>query len=226
MGNVYRIFTADDEDFTCGGSRYQSGVEGGGMLPLDAFEGKFQAMGSLCEIPKVEMFTAPEIEEEWIAYDFILDIKNGASLPDVWTGGAATTLVSGRVKEIVETLDDMSHQFWPCEVFDRNGMKVNASPYYHISIRRFVRIYDTPLEFPKWPYQASDSEAPMMQALIRQPKLAETLAEFPIWRLWRTRTKLFVNRVLLDALRSSGCTGLDDYQEYYGQPGEGVVCCG
>lgn len=82
-----------------------------------------------------------------------------------------------------------------------------------MSVRRYVEVSG---EYPEMPndkmiHQMSDYERRIRSALINNNEIRNELVNLPIWKLPIERSTVFMSLGMLTALRTAGCTGLNDY---------------
>ncbi len=139
--------------------------------------------------------------------------KNNPDLFDFYQYGNLL-IVSDKAKKVFEENDRQSHQYVILELVDKHGKPISDVPYYLMSVRRFVKISG---EYPEMPIdkmfpQMSDFERKVRSALSNNSEIRSALADSPIWKLPIERSTVFMSTRMLQSLRDSGCTGLNDYK--------------
>lgn len=177
--------------------------------------------------PHCKMFRAPEFPHTYIEQYDIFKNNGTRVFPDIWTGGYFT-LVSQKVKDLIEAFDDFGHQFHEVPVWDRKKKPINTVPYYQMNVRRFVEIDNLggiiPVEQQLKMFALDYYEEKYLPTLQQTPELLDKLATLPLWRHRRNHGVLYLSEDLLQRLQEAGVTGLEPYRDtYVGKPYEALA---
>jgi len=221
MSRIFRVFTIHRDDFYNKELVPQGEFSKNDRLSPRQFE--LLAEDVLVDSKKYRMLYAPLQADKWLAFDLVFHNELGNKIPDVFC--SEFPVVSESVKNIIEAEDDMKHQFWPVRLVDESGWIIEQEPYYRLIIRRLLmfpkKILENKMRFP-----VDRGEEDYFAALYQDEEIGEDLSCLPIWRCSAVRDVFYVNEKIYKAFVANSLRGLDVYSDYYGFPGEGVVCCG
>lgn len=225
MGHFYRIYTVNDFSASrCGVGldALRNSTRSWGLRP--EFLKQLQELDSDDDASGVSMLRAPKIESVLNDVRFVFNIKPGVELPDIWALGDVA-LVSSRVKAVIESLDSFDHEFVETEVLDSSGGRINKIPYFHLNVRRMVRVKETEGEI-KNRYEMFCPilrEEEFLPAIQSSEKIKRVLSDIPIWRYRNNWPVLYVGESMLVAMRAKNISGLRSYTSYDGKPCESVA---
>ena len=173
---------------------------------------KFTEISYSNPIEQVKIFHAP-VMGDWIMKKKIIIKKKSVKLFDFYQFGDLL-IISGKAKDEFDKFDDMTHQYELLEIVNKNGLPISETPYYLMSVRRFIKFTD---EFNAAPIdkmipQMTKIERAVRSALYNDARIRAVVADIPIWKLPIERGTAFMSLAMLQALRDSGCTGLNDYK--------------
>jgi hypothetical protein len=182
-----------------------------GIQPHD-LEIKFTEISYSNSIEQVKFFHAPEMGD-WIMKKKIIIKKKSIKLFDFYVFGGLL-IVSEKAKDVFDGFDEMPHQYEPVEIVDKNDLPISESPYYLLSVRRFIKITDEYNAPPvdKMIAQMAKLERAVRSALFNDARIRATVADIPIWKIPIERETAFMSLAMLEALRDAGCEGLNDYK--------------
>lgn len=165
----------------------------------------------LAEFPHSKVYQSAEIPDWFIAQKCVITKKN--PFPHDLVTWGDLVVVSERAKSVIESFDDIIHQFYELPIVDKNDNPVFDQPYYMMFVRRFVEFEKGLPAAPPHPMylQYVDLELAARAALYHSEQAASAAAELPIFKLPDDRNILFMSVPLLAALREAGCQGLNDY---------------
>ncbi|AZZ92049.1 hypothetical protein EUZ85_15480 [Hahella sp. KA22] len=160
--------------------------------------------------------------------------KETEALPDIW-GAECRLFISERVKSVIESVDEMEHEYIPIQWIDAQSAPIQTEQnYYWFNQRRFFSIKPSehianPEELNFFPLR---EEEDFIGRVLDTPSLRDQLEQQPIWQHFRAgeekfnlkpRCILYMNQTLVNALRDSSITGMDLYSAQYGL-GEESLC--
>lgn len=207
-------------------SYYPSGWKGGGVSFKwsDAMEELFQSPAW----PHCKVFRAPPFPPELAQQIHIYKLRKGKTLPDILCV-ADRLIVSQAAREVIESIDDFEHEFTETEIQDKQRQRINQKPYFLLSIRRYLEIAAIGGEATGTINYSidRDSEKDILRTLANCPELMAKVAEVPFWRRSHGHANVFLSEEALGKLRAAGLTGLKDFSNKLGEPGEAVgrFCC-
>jgi hypothetical protein len=180
------------------------------------FEKQFEEIALNPSWPHCKMFRAPLVPKDFMEAYEIFCFTGELELPDIWTG-SLTTLVSQRVKDIIEANDDFEHQFLEVPVWDENQKPINQTPYYQLNVRRFLQIEDLggKVENQFRMFRPDYDEKQYLPTIQQTPALLDHISQLPLWRHRENHGILYLSADLLNTLRAAGITGLTDYSDTY-----------
>ncbi len=167
------------------------------------------------EIPNCKAYKATFLPKWASPKDIILDIKKG-ECPDILPANG--TIVSEKVRQIIEGFDEFNHQFLPVEVLDRNGGSVVKQPYYNMSVRRQIvvegKISDLKKRRKGFYAYGNYCQNDFIQQLVfieHQPEIRAFLESLPLWQLKGSSLDFYVNQELYNTLKSANVTGIESF---------------
>jgi hypothetical protein len=181
------------------------------MIEPHELEAQFIMMSRATGTNQTKVLLAPELADWHMKKKLIVKKKNPSSF-DFYQYGDLV-IVSERAKEVIEQNDGITHQYSLIELVDKQDISITDKQYYLMSVRRYVEVSG---EYPEMPndkmiHQMSDYERRIRSALINNNEIRNELVNLPIWKLPIERSTVFMSLGMLTALRTAGCTGLNDY---------------
>jgi hypothetical protein len=158
----------------------------------------------------LKVFEAEPIEDFYMAIKLTVKRKK-IKLHDVYQFDSGV-LVSAKARGIFESEDPISHQYYPVEIFDRNGELRHEQPYFVMFIRRYVSLENNEeSDISLQPYRPiTPSQKQYYSALNHHPEYREFLSGMFCWRQPFSAGPFYLSKLFLNTLRDHGCTGLDD----------------
>ncbi|WP_020406201.1 hypothetical protein [Hahella ganghwensis] len=199
------------------------------------FERKFKPAPAAFNQPGVKFFHAPSIADRPIGICLRFHQgKESETLPDLW-GVGGKLFISQGARAIVESFDDLAHEYFPVHLIDYQEQPFTSDQsYYWFCQRRHLTIAPsnrtataTELGFHPVPH-GEDFMARVKDNSI----LRECLGKLPLWqhcaedidkRSVKERSILYMSQVLINAFQEADLSGLELYSEKYGV-GEESVC--
>lgn len=172
-----------------------------------------------CKVLRAPLFPAG-YEQEYNMFR----LKPGTPIPDFY-GTGERLLVSERARTVLETCDDFEHEYIETEIQDENRQRINEQTYYLLSIRRYLRIDELgeKLNTSNMKFFADPYEKDYLPVLQNDPELMEKVALLPLWRHRLNQRIVYMNEKVLVTLREAGLTGLKEYSDPRGEPGETIA---
>lgn len=151
-------------------------------------------------------------------------------VPDIW-GVEGRLIVSEKFRKVVESVDEMEHEYIPIDFIDRQEKLIaTAQPYYWFNQRRYLTIQ------PGSRIAAHDElgfcpivgEEDFLARVLDTENLRDQIEKLPIWQHYGVKLKdsqtrksqarcvLYMGQRLVDALREVHVTGADIYSQKYG----------
>ncbi|ARU54557.1 hypothetical protein OLMES_0453 [Oleiphilus messinensis] len=201
------------------------------------YEEKFNPIQLSKDTSGVNLFQAPYYTESGsrglrLRYHVEKAIEK---VPDIW-GIEGRLIVSEKFKRVLESVDDMHHEYISIEIIDWNETTITTDqPYYWFNQRRFLTIdpFDRVVNHMEVGFCPIPGEEDFMARVLETQCLRELLEQFPIWqhiglkgmegRMSQVRCLLYMNQKLVDALEAVNVTGMDKYSQKYGI-GEESLC--
>jgi hypothetical protein len=184
-----------------------------GLLGIEPYEleAQFHEIPDVVSIETVKIMLAP-ILGDWQMKKTLIINKNNPSLFYFYQFGDLI-IISEKAKSTFDKNDDMLHQYEAIDLIDKKGNSITDIRYHLMSVRRFVELSGNYPEMPndKLISQMSTLERKMRSALINNNEIRNELVNLPIWKLPIERETVFMSLKMLQALRTAGCTGLNDY---------------
>ncbi|MCP5210152.1 MAG: hypothetical protein H6998_04380 [Hahellaceae bacterium] len=185
------------------------------------------------------VFKAPILPEWRMSRDLTIEknVKYPIEMPDfiAWQGGI---YVSDIVKEIIEEVDEIGHQFWPVSAFKcgKNGVNKEALDkiYYRMNMRRFVNIAFADTSASSLDFSPTETmmEDRYLSTVRSDQDLRAIIESLPIWQHYgQTRSKgrwkiydhvIYFSELLMSELREAGINGVMEYSKYEGTKQEMV----
>lgn len=177
------------------------------------------------------VFKAPILPEWRMNINILMNLngvkKESFIFPDIFAWG--TIYVSEKAKSVIQSIDPFGHQFWPIDLVDENGIRLNEEPYYLMNMRRYVMIEPNgkPLQKLDFSPATGEMEADFLSTIQHEQSVRKNIETLPIWRYITShrqiaRHALYFNEVLMDAFKKAGVIGIEEYTEYSGKDGEVV----
>jgi hypothetical protein len=161
----------------------------------------------------LRVFEAEPIANFYMAIKLIVKRKN-IKLHDIYQFDSGV-LISSKAKAIFDAKDPISHQYYPVEIFDRDGELRHEQPYYVMFIRRYISLEnEKDSDIKLQPFRPiTPSQKQYYTALENNPEYREYLSCMYCWRQPFSGGPFYLSNSLLNTLRDHGCTGLDDATE-------------
>ncbi|GAA3921356.1 imm11 family protein [Litoribacillus peritrichatus] len=203
----------------------------GTRIPTPEYEDHFEEIKLSGDWPLSRVFKAPILPEWRLNINTVIDVseidKKSLKLQDIMASGKI--YVSEKAKSVIQSIDPFGHQFWPVELVDEQGQRLNEEPYYLMNMRRYVMIEPNgkPLQRLDFSPATGEMEADVLPTIQHQLEVRKNIETLPMWR-YITPLKqiaihvLYFNEVLMDAFKKAGVTGIEEYTEYAGKDGEVV----
>lgn len=175
--------------------------------------------------PHCRLFKAPILPEWRIKQDLIVEMEQGL-LPDFMVLG--TIYITHLVKSIIEKHDPFGHQFWPVKLIDEQGNLATEKTYYRMNMRRYASIDSTKLPWQELDFAPSSREGGYISTIQHNLTVREHMETLPLWRHITADDSiindyvLYINHSLMTELQAAGVTGIKEYSETEGKPGETV----
>lgn len=214
-----------------------------GWMPYPAdYEEKFKPLSTSVATLGVEYFQAPfytDSGERGLRLHFFCG-KEAEHLPDIW-GVEGRLLVSETFKTVLESVDDMTHEYIPIKCIDREENTIpTAQPYYWFNQRRFLHIdpSDRIASHLELGFCPIDIEENFLARVLDTPSLREQLDQIPLWqhygqkykkgrlpqgRMSQARCVLYMNQKMVEALSAANISGIERHSRKYGV-GEESLC--
>jgi hypothetical protein len=229
MSHFYRLHTANDHTGQSGigvdvAKTYRPSGKGGG-LPTEWRRALLQDEIPLNPLwPHCKILRAPLMPPGYEQEYYIFILQQGVELPDIWASGDSA-LVSARAKTVLEGCDDFGHEFIETEIQNEQRQRINKTAYYLLNVRRILKIDELGGKVANWekmfyPNAYEDHYLPCLQ---QQPELKDRVAQLPLWRHFGNWGVIYLSESVLIALREAGITGLKDYSNNRGEPGESIA---
>jgi hypothetical protein len=182
-------------------------------LTSNEVEKKFNDITPADAAQGLRVFEAEPIADFYMAIKLLVKRKN-IKLHDIYQFDSGV-LISSKAKAIFEAEDPLAHQYYPVEIFDKNGELRHEQPYYVMFIRRYISL-DTDQEVtiklqPQRPITPFEKQ--YYSALEHHPEYREFLSNMFCWRQPFVGGPFYLSNSFLNTLRDHGCTGLDDATE-------------
>ena len=199
------------------------------------FEKKFKPTMPIFQQQGVKFWLAPSITDRPVGISLRFHQgKEFEPLPDLW-GVGGKLFISERAKKIIETHDELSHEYFPVEFIDYQERSLpNRQPYYWFIQRRFLTV--TPSERIAKATELGFYPAPYGEDFLARVKdstnLKEQIGQIPLWqhlaedigkRSAKERSIVYFGPTLMAAFQEAQLGGLDVYSKKYGI-GEESVC--
>lgn len=199
------------------------------------FEKKFKPAPAIFSQPGVKFWLAPSITDRPVGISLRFHQgKEQEPLPDFW-GVGGKLFISERAKKIIESHDNLPHEYFPVEFIDYQEKPLSKpEPWYWFCQRRFLTI--TPSERIATAAELGFYPAPYGEDFIARakdsPTLNEQLGQVPLWqhlaediskRGMKERSIVYISPTLMAAFQEANLIGLDVFSEKYGV-GEESVC--
>lgn len=213
MSYFYRLRNVDDyaseADFVWKSSYRPSGIDV--PLPID-WTKAMREVPQNPPWPNCKVLRAPMVPEQYAQDYNVFVLKPGSAIPDLFCNGERA-LVSARAKSILEACDDFGHEYIETEIQNVDRERINESPYYLLSIRRYLAIDEVGGEVRDWKkmFLPRPREKRFLPTLQQTPELMKQVASLPLWRHRLDDSVIYMSAGVLNALRAAGLTGLKDY---------------
>jgi hypothetical protein len=195
-------------------------------LPPRTYQFQFEELPTFGLYPRVRLFKAPLCPAWHMSANLQVEITHG-ELPDV-NVLFGPIYVSEPVKAIIERIDPWKHQFWPVNVINEKGESVVTKQYYHMNMRRYIKMQEVPygpevdlgLDF-----DLDVAEKVYLPGIVLDRQVRELVELCPVWQGIKNTfndTVLYFNEELFLALKNEGITGLDEYTRHGGEGEETV----
>lgn len=155
-------------------------------------------------------------------------------LPDIW-GVNGNLIVSEKVKKVLGQVDTLEHEFTPIDwITDQENIIKTKQQYYWLFQRRYLQIAPSSriAKSDELGFCPHDEEENFIARVIDTPFLRDFVEAFPVWQHLGTMTSkrrmlpvnitLYMNEMLVDAMKNAGVTGMDLYSVQYGQEEESL----
>jgi hypothetical protein len=161
----------------------------------------------------LKVFEAEPIDDFYMAMEVTVKRKN-IKLHDIYQFSCGA-LISDKAKAIFDEIDSFEHQFYPVNIFDRNGELRHEQSYYLMFIRRFISLEcDKESAISLQPYRPiTPLEKNYYTALENNQEYREFLSGMFCWCQPFADGPFYLSNSFLNTLRDHGCTGLDDATE-------------
>jgi hypothetical protein len=182
------------------------------MIEPYELEVQFVSMPNTKSTGNIRQLLAPELGDWHMKKNFIIK-KENPTVFDFYQYGDLL-IASEKVKKVFEEYDALPHQYSPIKLLDKKGNSIVGLQYYLLSVKRYVEVTG---EYPEMPNdklisQMDKRERKVRSALVNNSEIRNELVNLPIWKLPIERMTIFMSLKMLQALRSAGCTGLNDYK--------------
>lgn len=228
MNNMYRIQTL------AGGQRLNKVRDISRLddpnryrMPLDV-KLYLDGLSKLSDHDSVSIFEPQYLHDKYIFRDLVVKIRPGYEFPDVWTlGGVANSVVSEKVKSIIQKIDGDIHQFRACNIFNNKGELISGSKFYFLHVRRLVKVEGFSSRVKHLPnLRIPIEEREYFTAVEESQAVKNIIGKLPIWGVHRSYFAFHVSESVMQIFRDNQITGLKNYSKPYGVAGEGVVAYG
>jgi hypothetical protein len=174
--------------------------------------------------PHCKMLRAPLMPPGFEQEYYVFILQPGVEVPDIWASGDRA-LVSERAKAVLQVCDDFGHEFIETEIQNEQQQRINKEPYYLLNVRRILEIDESYGRVVNWesmfyPDAREDHYLPCLQ---EHSELKDRVAQLPMWRHFMNESVIYLSESVLQALRNAGLTGLKDYSNNRGEPGEAIA---
>lgn len=175
-------------------------------------EAKFIMISNAEDGNKIKVYQAPELPD-WHMKKKLVIKKKKPTIFDFYQYGNLIIL-SEKAKEVIETNDELSHQYSLIELVDKQDNPIADKRYYLMSVKRYVEVSG---EYPEVDndnliHHMSDYERKIRSALTNDTEIRDKLVDLPIWKLPIERSTIFMSLKMLNALINAGCEGLNEYK--------------
>lgn len=205
---------------------------------FDDYETKFRLLPQKIPIVGVNVFEAPfakkcDGRDRGLFMRFHPN-KETDLLPDIW-GVNGKLIVSEKVKKVLGQVDVLEHEFTPIDwTTDQEKIVKTKQQYYWMFQRRYLHIVPnariaTSVELGFCPH---DDEENFIARVIDTPFIRDYVEQFPVWqhlgsitskrRMLPVNITLYMNEMLVEAMKNEGITGMDLYSVRYGQAEESL----
>lgn len=180
-------------------------------------------------------FKAPLFEEGKYGLAVYFDrVLLEEELPEIW-GLSDYLIVSGKVKQVIETCDDDEHQFLPIQLLNKNWEQLSTdTEYYWLNLRRFLSVdVDKNVVNGGAGFLPVAVEEDFIHTLKNNESLQEHIGQIPIWRHYclagaegrhsQARVILYFNENFYQKLLDSNVRGIKQYSVDFGLEDESVV---
>lgn len=138
---------------------------------------------------------------------------DAVKLPDIFTL-QTRPIVSAKLRLLIEELDPIGHEFFPCEIHSVGEQLSEAPTFFHFWMRRTLNFDKlrggTPPE--------TDAATPQRLGFFSLfPKAALLAAQQPFWGLVTNEGRIFMSGDVFRRLQEEGLSGLERYTERGGK---------
>lgn len=162
----------------------------------------------------------PGFEQEYNMFT----LRPGKEIPDIFCV-SERLLVSARARAVLETSDDFGHEYIETEVQNTQRQRINEQAYYLLNVRRYLEIDALGGEVLNWKkmFVPKGHEKKFLPTLQQCPELMAKVAQLPLWRHRLEQSVVYLSAQILQTLRNAGITGLVEFSDCYGDPGDSVA---
>ncbi len=162
----------------------------------------------LSQWPKCKIYHLPEITSDHLCSLSFDKGKEEKKLPDIFIFNP-WTIISEKVRNIIEEVDDLEHQFYPMTFLDSDGKKIDKGSYFYMHIR--CQCIVPPTERPgKGGVGLGDLGYQLLTLTTAPEKLIDQVEDLAIWQFKRQQNSFFFSKKLNDRFKENKITGLDE----------------
>ena len=163
-------------------------------------------------LPKCKVYLLPEVSPEMYSD---LKVRKGGEdkkIPEM-IFFEDILMVSEKVKNIIEDLDNIQHQFVPMSFLKQDGKPIDQGPFYFLHIRRVLEIEPSENRSGLWPQEATfnNYSSPSLVTITEHDELKTFTEQLPIWVHDLDGRNVYLSKEVIDRFKKENIAGVKEY---------------
>ena len=120
---------------------------------------------------------------------------------------------SQKVKNVIEDIDNIKHQFVPMSFLKQDGEPIEQGPFYFLHIRRVLEIEPSENRTELWPNQANfnNISSPNLVTITEHDELRTFTEQLPIWVHDLASHNVYLSKQVIDRFKKENIAGVKEY---------------
>ena len=165
-------------------------------------------------LPKCKMFLLPKVDDDMYCNMTMWNRVEKERMPEI-VHQSEWVFVSQKVKNILEDLDEIEHQFVPMSFLNRQGNSIeHLGQFYHLHIRRKLEI--EPSERKRLSKaNFSNISSPNLATVEDYEELQKFIEKLPIWVQGLDTKNIYLGPKVIERFRKENVVGIKEYEYKY-----------